>query len=187
MKANQNIMQEARNRLTGKWDVSILSYLVGSVIPGAVGPAGLIIGGPMRFGLSVFSLNLSRKKKVEFLQIFEGFKRRIGESIVAYILTILYIFLWSLLLIIPGIVAAIGYSQTFFILADDDKISGVDAMRKSMRMMQGYKWRFFCLLLRFFGWFILSILTLGIGFLFLIPYIQVSVAVFYDELRQQKA
>lgn len=184
MKTNQMIMEDARKRLAGNWEISILTYLVGGLIMGVGGPAGLILGGPMQFGLSTFSLNLSRKKKLDFVQVFEGFQKKIGESIIAFLLTALYVFLWSLLLVVPGIIAAISYSQTFFILVDNKKISGIDAMNKSRQIMMGYKWKYFCLCLRFTGWFILSILTMGIGFLWLIPYAQVSFANFYNEVRK---
>jgi uncharacterized membrane protein len=183
MKSNQQIMKDARGSLVGNWEVPIISYLVAGLITGVGGPAGLIIGGPMQFGVSVLSLNISRKKKAEFAQIFDGFKDRISESIIAYLLAALYIFLWSILLIIPGIIAAISYSQTFFILAEDKRISGIDAMAKSRKLMNGYKWKFFCLCLRFTGWFIVSIFTFGIGFLWLIPYMNVSFAKFYDDIK----
>jgi uncharacterized membrane protein len=73
--------------------------------------------------------------------------------------------------------------MTFFILADDESIGGCDAMKKSRKMMYGYKWKYFCLLCRFFGWFLLCILTFGIGYLWLGPYIRVSAAKFYEELK----
>ena len=100
---------------------------------------------------------------------------------------ILFIFLWMLLLIIPGIIASIAYSQTFYILAEDDTIGSMDALRKSKEMMNGYKWKYFCLVLRFVGWFLLCILTFGIGFLWLSPYIQVSYAKFYEDLKTNQA
>jgi uncharacterized membrane protein len=96
---------------------------------------------------------------------------------------ILFILLWTLLLIIPGIIAAISYSMTFYILADDNSIGAMDAIDKSKKMMDGYKWKCFCLGLRFLGWALLCILTLGIGFLWLMPYMQVSMAKFYDDVK----
>jgi uncharacterized membrane protein len=96
---------------------------------------------------------------------------------------ILFILLWTLLLIIPGIIAAISYSMTFYILADDNSIGAMDAIDKSKKMMDGYKWKYFCLGLRFLGWALLCILTLGIGFLWLMPYMQVSMAKFYDDVK----
>lgn len=136
----------------------------------------------MQMGLSRFSLNLARRQKAEIDQLFDGFKN-FTNTLVAYLLMVLYVILWALLLIIPGIIAAIGYSQTFFILSDNPKISGQDALKKSKELMKGYKWKYFCLCLRFFGWFLLSILTLGIGFLFLVPYANVSFAHFYDDVK----
>ena len=73
--------------------------------------------------------------------------------------------------------------MTFYILADDNSIGAMDAMDKSKKMMDGYKWKSFCLGLRFFGWSLLCILTLGIGFLWLMPYAQVSMAKFYDDVK----
>lgn len=176
-------MQDARGRLAGNWETPIVSYLVAAIISGVGGPVGLIIGGPMQFGVSVFTLRFARGKNADIAQIFDGFRHRVTESIVAYLLMLLYIFLWSLLLIIPGIIAAIAYSQTFFILADDDKVSGTEALSRSQKIMSGNKWRFFCLGLRFIGWFILCLFTFGIGFLWLIPYMQVTFANFYNEIK----
>lgn len=193
MQPNQIIMQDARKQLSGQWALAILSFFVVSVILGGIGaigvpavsiPVGLILGGPLEFGVVYFSLRLARGKKVEFMQIFKGFKQRIERSFVTYLLVVLFTTLWTLLLIVPGIVASLAYSQTFFILNDDKKIDALDAITKSKKMMHGYKWTFFCLNLRFIGWFILSILTFGIGFLWLIPYIRISYAGFYEKLKK---
>jgi len=115
-------------------------------------------------------------------QIFQGFDN-FGTAMGAYLLMILFVFLWSLLLIIPGIIAAISYSMTFYILADDSSIGAMDAIDKSKRMMYGYKWKYFGLGIMFFGLSILCILTLGIGFLWLVPYKQVTMAKFYDDVK----
>jgi uncharacterized membrane protein len=130
----------------------------------------------------MFSLSLSRGENARLEQIFEGF-RNYGTVLGAYLLMLLFIFLWMLLLIIPGIIASIAYSQTFYILAEDDTIGSMDALSKSKEMMNGYKWKYFCLVLRFIGWFLLCILTFGIGFLWLSPYINVSNAKFYEDLK----
>lgn len=183
MKTNKQLMQDARGRLTGNWETPIVTYLVASLISGIGGPVGLVIGGPMQFGVSAFSLRFARGKNAELAQIFDGFRMRVSESIVAYLLMLLYILLWSLLLIIPGIIAAISYSQTFFILAEDDKVSGTEALARSQKMMSGNKGKFFAFCLRFTGWFILCLFTFGIGFLWLMPYMQVSFANFYNDIK----
>ncbi len=184
MKSNQIIMQDARGRLKDNWPMAIITYLVTGFLPGAVGPLGLIVAGPLEFGVSTFSLNLSRKKHAEFTQVLYGFSRRLVDSVLAYLLRMLFVMLWSLLFVIPGIVALIAYSQTFFILNEDKKISGLDAISKSKLMMVGHKVEFLCLCLRFTGWFILSLMTCGIGFLWLVPYARVSFAGFYNELKK---
>lgn len=185
---NVVLMRQARESLTGKWGLAIGGSLVYLILVGAVnsihniGPiVSIIISGPMALGLSLFTLSISRGKTAEIYQIFQGFNKFI-LTLKTYLLMILYVILWSLLLIIPGIIAAISYSQIFFILADGDATSATEALEKSKKMMDGYKWKFVLLELRFVGWFILSVLTLGIGFLWFFPYLQVSLAKFYDDV-----
>lgn len=186
---NAILMRQARESLAGKWGLAIGAFAVYFLISMAIGSiknAGgiisLLVSGPLMVGVSIFSLSISRSKGAKLEQLFEGFKN-FGRSLSAYLLAVLFTILWALLLIIPGIIAAISYSQTFFILADDDTISAGDAIKKSKKMMYGYKWKYFYLGLRFIGWGILSILTLGIGFLWLVPYIHVSMAKFYDDIK----
>ena len=186
---NKELMRQAKEALSGNWGLAIGTFVVYfliitsiQVIPVAGAIALLIITGPFALGLTIFSLSLSRKQDAELSQIFEGFKK-FGVSLGAYLLMVIFIFLWMLLLIIPGIIAAIAYSQTYYIIAEDDSIGAMDAIKKSKQMMDGYKWKYFCLGLRFIGWGLLCILTLGIGFLWLIPYIQISFAKFYDDVK----
>ena len=90
--------------------------------------------------------------------------------------------LWSLLFIVPGIIAALSYSH-FFILAEDSTIGALEAMEKSRKMMYEYKWKYFCLGFRFICWAILALFTLGVGFLWLFPYMMVTYAEFYEALK----
>lgn len=180
--ANAVLTRSAREQLTGKWETAILTYLVYMIFASVGGVVAFIIAGPLQLGSSIFSLNIIRDKNAELSQILDGFKQ-FAESLVAYLLMVLYVVLWSLLLIIPGIIAAISYSQTFYILADSEGMHGADALRKSREMMRGYKWKYFCLGWRFLGWFFLCILTFGIGFLWLVPYMQVSYANFYEDIK----
>ena len=92
----------------------------------------------------------------------------------------LCIFLGFICLVIPGIILCFAFSQVFFILADDKNIGPVDTLKKSYNMMIGNKWKYFCLTCRFIGWALLSIITLGIGFLWFYPYFWVSTAKFYE-------
>jgi uncharacterized membrane protein len=133
-------------------------------------------------GAAMFSLSMSRGKEARLEQIFEGFNR-FGTALGAYLLMMIYVLLWTLLLIVPGIIAALGYSMTFYIIADDSSIKAEDALRKSKTMMDGFKLKLFYLHLRFFLLALLCILTLGIGFLWLIPYFHITMAKFYDDVK----
>ncbi|MDD3480708.1 MAG: DUF975 family protein [Patescibacteria group bacterium] len=185
MPKNAEITKKARESLSGRWWFAVGVLLLYYLITGGIANipmATLIVGGPFVLGLTTFSLSFVRKeKKNELAQLFEGFKN-FENSLVAYLLVLVFTLLWMLLFIIPGIIASISYSQTFYILADE-KLTGKEAIEKSKKMMMGYKWKYFCLNLRFFGWTLLSLLSLGIGFIFLIPYIQMSQAIFYEELK----
>lgn len=110
---------------------------------------------------------------------FKGYWRSIGGMVLVYVFT----FLWSLLLIIPGIIKAYSYSLTPYILIDNPELSPREAVRRSQQMMQGQKFNLFYLQLSFIGWSILACLTGGIGFLWLLPYMQTSQAVFYQNIK----
>ncbi len=89
-----------------------------------------------------------------------------------------------LLLIIPGIIATFRYAMAFFIIADDEDCGPLEAITRSKEMMKGNKWKFFCLNWRFFGWSLLAVFfTFGIGFLWIVPYMQTSFAKFYEDVK----
>lgn len=147
---------------------------------------GLILSGCIMYGISNYMLRFVRNGETNISYIFSGFSYGINvikRSFILYLLIEIFTFLWSLLFVIPGIVASLSYSQAFFILVDDDNISASEALRLSKRMMKGYKGKLFCLLLSFIGWILLCCLTFGIGFIFLMPYLQTAYANFYEYLR----
>jgi uncharacterized membrane protein len=189
---NKVLMTEALKSLKNKWGIvagGSFLYLLITGISGSMPHFGIIISwlvvGPMALGFAEFTLAISRNKELKISQIFKGFNE-FGRAVGAYFLMILYIMLWSLLFIVPGIIAGISYSMVFFIMADDSSIKITEALRKSKKMIYGYKWKYFCLGLRFIGWALLCMLTLGIGFIWLIPYMQVSFAKFYEEIKDLK-
>lgn len=188
---NAELVKMAKESLKGKWGLAIGTCLVYMIILCAIqfipllgGIASLIIGGPFMLGLIIFSLSLSRGQEAKFEQIFQGFNN-FGTALGTYLLMALFVFLWSLLLIVPGIIAALSYAMAFYILADDNEktVKAMEAIDKSKVIMYGYKWKLFCLGLRFFLLALLCILTLGIGFLWLMPYMQVSMAKFYEDVK----
>lgn len=182
-------MKEARESLKGNWTVAVLAFFIVFAFSMSLGfipfvgqILSIILTGPLIRGTSILALNISRAQPIKVNQIFHGFND-FGRSLLSYILMIVFSVLWSLLLIIPGIIASISYSMTFYILADNPLISANDAINMSKKMMYGYKMKLFGLSLIFFLLGILSMLTLGLGFLWLYPYIQVTMAKFYEDIK----
>ena len=140
-----------------------------------------ILGGIIEVGYARFNLNLIDRREASFRDLFSGFSIW-NTAIAARFLQTLYILLWSLLLVIPGIIAVYSYAMTDCILAENPELTASEAIRRSKEMMTGRRWRLFCLDISFIGWGLLCILTLGIGSLWLNPYIQASKAAFYREV-----
>ncbi|NMM66023.1 DUF975 family protein [Clostridium sp. P21] len=142
----------------------------------------LVLCGPFTFGLASCFMKLVRKEPFRFENLFDGFQHFVS-TIVLTLLETLFMFLWSLLFIIPGIIAYYRYSMAFYILNDNPEIGALEALSRSKQMMAGYKWKLFCLYFSFIGWGIVSCITLGIGLFWLIPYINTSIANFYENLK----
>jgi uncharacterized membrane protein len=185
---NSILMQQARETLDGRWSLAVGTFFIYFAVTVAIqylphigDLVSLVLSGPMTLGLTIFCLALSRNRDPQSSQIFEGF-RKFWISFGAYVLVTLFVLLWMLLLIVPGIIAALSYSMTFYIIADDGAIGPLDAIRKSKQMMYGYRWKYFCLGFRFLGWILVGVLTFGIGFLWVSPYMSISYAKFYEDL-----
>ncbi len=186
---NAVLMRQARESLSGKWGIAIggfVIYMIVSIalqsIPKAGPLIGFLVAGPLALGIKMFSLTISRNQETKLKKIFDGLNE-FGNALGAWFFMTLFTILWALLLIIPGIIAAFSYSMTYYIMADDNSIAPLEAIRKSKQMMDGHKWKLFTLILRFLGWAVLCILTLGIGFLWLMPYVEVTKAKFYDDIK----
>lgn len=106
-----------------------------------------------------------------------------GRNIWGMFLVGLFTFLWMLLLIVPGIIKSFAYAMTPFILVDRPDLSANEAVDLSNMMMKGHKFDLFWLMLSFLGWIILAILTAGIGFFWLLPYMYASYAAFYEDVK----
>lgn len=102
-----------------------------------------------------------------------------------YFLMFVKTLLWTFLFIVPGIIKSFAYIMTPFILVEHPEMKAIDAIHKSQDMMRGHKFDYFYLLLTFIGWGILSVLTLGIGFLWLLPYMMTTIAAFYNDLKAE--
>ena len=121
----------------------------------------LLVTGAMDLGLTLFFLAMFRRQIVGIGDVFLGFERY-GKALGLFLFQGLFIVLWSLLFIVPGIIAAIRYSQAFFILADDPNKGIRQCMDESKMMMRGNKAKYFCMSLSFIGWAILASIPAGV-------------------------
>jgi uncharacterized membrane protein len=191
MTQNIELMRAAKASLRGgSWGKAALVTFLMSIIIGASGftyAGPLIIAGPMSLGFVLFLKELKfGNKSVKIEKMFDGFND-FGRAFLANLLLTIFVFLWSLLLFIPGIIMGIAYSMTYFILAEDKEISAMDAIRLSRDMMRGYKWKYFCLMLRFIGWWLLTILTLGVLSFWVQPYVMMTALHFYEDIKADRA
>lgn len=187
---SNELRSRARLALTGKWMTSALVYFVLSVITIVIGQLlkgvwkipGFLITIPLNFGMVYVFLGVARGRDPKLEGLFEGFKDYV-RVVVTGVLMEVYVVLWTLLLIVPGIIAGISYSMTYYILMDDPQIKYNEAIKLSKEMMKGHKNRYFMLLLSFIGWWLLAILTLGIGMFWVGPYMSTAQAYFYEDLK----
>lgn len=184
------LKQKAKDTLKGNWGKSILVYFVFSSIMltlslFAMLPLfGIIISffiPTLVLGLFSYYLKLSRNENALIEDLFSKSAFFVKAFLLAFLMN-LFILLWTILLIIPGIIAFYSYSQAYYILIDNPEMSSLDAIKASKELMKGHKFELFVLQLSFIGWSILCVFTLGIGYLWLIPYINTTLANFYNEI-----
>lgn len=213
MQLNSELRAQARERLEGKWGTFVLMtflfYVIQALlqIPGSVGDLFKVLSPenaltseslstlsvlltllalPLSWGLTVSLLRNHREESVDLENLFDGFRGgRYTRVFCALFLVNLFTFLWTLLLIIPGIMKAFSYALTPYILLDEPELTAKQAISRSCEIMQGRRWKLFCLYFSFIGWGILCLLTFGIGFLWLAPYINASIAAFYEDARAE--
>ncbi len=133
---------------------------------------------PLIIGLKVFSLKVIRKGEYDDVQIFMSYKNIIMIAGL-FILINFFTFLWTLLLVIPGIIAALSYSMAPYLMADEQK-EPLECINISKKMMNGYKLDYFKFIISFFGWYLISF----IAFWYVVPYYNISEAIYYDELKK---
>ena len=170
----------------GGLNSDIGAFLVGSAIYITIAAIAMavvyfVLGSIISVGYARFNLDLVDGGNPSFETLF-GYFSYWKTTAVARLLQSLYVLLWSLLFIIPGIMASYSYAMTEFILAEHPELTAGEAIAQSKVMMAGNRWRLFCLHFSFIGWDILCTLTMGIGHLWLRPYRQAADAAFYREI-----
>jgi uncharacterized membrane protein len=186
LKQRYQLKDAAKSQLKGAYWMGVLVVLLYSIISGTASNipfAGLLLIGPLTYGISKYFLLLKRGENPQIENLFDGFND-FARAMVLGLLITLFTVLWSLLFIIPGIIAAMRYSQAYYILMDNPEMSAKEALEASKQIMAGNVGRYFVLCLSFLGWFLLCIFTFFIGYLFLMPYIYTVFANFYEDLRE---
>lgn len=181
----------ARNHLGGGFTakvwggfavVALICFIAeGLVAAFSFGLIWLVVAGPVSLGIATVSLRVVRGGEADVYDLFRGFEN-FTTSFLVYLLNNIFIFLWSLLFIVPGIIKSYAYSMSFFVLRDNPALTATEARKMSIELMRGNKWRYFCLNFSFIGWHILSVLTLGILYIWVYPYILTACAEFYESI-----
>ncbi len=192
MLSNSEIRSAACAALKGKWTEAVMLtfvYVLITVLVGmipVIGSFSTLLLLPMGWGMAVAFLRNGRGVNDPFniSCLFEGYKD-FARIFVTLLLMAIYTFLWTLLLVVPGIIKQLSYSMTSYILADNPEMKNNEAIELSMAMMDGHKLDLFLMNLIFFLWGILCVFTLGIGYFWLVPYVQASYAKFYEEVKAE--
>lgn len=145
-----------------------------------------VVGGFVSVGYAKFNLNLNDQLEAKFETLFNYFSYW-KTTTLARFLKSLFISLWTLLFIIPGIVAGYSYAMTSYILAENPQLKASEAIKQSKAMMYGHRFRLFCLHFSFIGWDILVALSFGIGSLWITPYKHAATAAFYREISNTQS
>lgn len=146
----------------------------------------ILITGPLSVGWASVSKAVYNQGDLSVGNIFHGFKKNYFKNAWAYVLQSIYLVLWAIISFgIVAIVKSLSYSMTYYILEDNPELSANEAITESRKMMKGKKWKLFCLALSYFGWALLSALTLGILFLWVGPRIEQAFYSFYLDCKAE--
>ena len=183
------LKSDAKRQIKGNLGILFLIMLLSSLIGGGISVVPVVGGVAAMFVNAAFSLamvsiymNLTEGIRPKVGDLFSQFRNVISAFCTNFLIELL-VFLWSLLLIVPGIIKACAYSQALYILADDPALGSWEAIRRSKEMMQGHKMEYFLLCMSFYGWALLGVFTFGILYIWLIPYMQATYANYYKSLK----
>lgn len=200
---SSQLKKAAKESLSGRWGFAVLAFLLFSIIQGVPNLFGSDIDEPsssidlvvslvsillipVGVGWTWIAMSIARGEETKVTDLFEPygmFLKVVGLAIVQFI----FIALWTLLLIIPGIIKSFSYLLTFYILRDEPSIGILEAITRSRQLMDGHKMEAFLLFLSFIGWALLVIVTLGLAVLWVGPYFSVTLVKFYDRVRGEQA
>ncbi len=185
-----NLMRESRAKLIPHWVIaslvcSLYGLLVG--VPSVLNSYGellsFLLAGPLQLGIAIYFLNILNDRPASIEDLIEGFKPLL-KVILIYIVISIATSIGILLLIVPGIIIALGLSMTYYILVENPEFSIEKSLKESWRLTNGYKMELFVLHLRFIPWYLLGLLCFGIGIFVVMPWHQLTQANYYSYLKQ---
>lgn len=216
----KELKDNAKQSLRGNWGWAIIVFLITAIIVGIFTGAGhwldetyinydgtnifyqfaspigsilLWIGSFIGLSRNIAFLELRDDQKEEkpYMAAFSVFtENRFGPELINFVLVSIFTFLWTWLLIIPGIIKAYSYSMTPYIVKDmvatDKQVGATDGINASKELMKGHKMNLFIFDLSFLGWNILAAITCGLGYLWVTPYYQTAKANFYRHIAGDK-
>ena len=188
------LKQNAKQQLGGgifqnNWLMGLVVLLIEGAILSAVsftGVGAIILAGPLSYGASkVFLRRVYGEENIRIETMFDGFKDDFSGTMLLGLMESIFIGLWSMLFVVPGIIKAYSYAMSFYIKVDHPEYDWQACMNASKTMMRGHKGELFVLDLSFIGWMIVGSLALGIGTLWVAPYMECTRANFYACLCAQ--
>ena len=165
--------------------IVLVVYGLLAVMSGVGAIVSFIIAGSISLSFASIFLNVLKGKKPVAKDLVFGFQdENLLRGLFAFLRYEIFTFLWTLLLIVPGIIKSISYSQMFYLMAENPKMTAGEAQAKSMKIMEGHKWDYFVLQLSFIPWRLLSIVTFGIAEIYVTPYVSTTNAAFYKKINK---
>jgi len=200
---NSEIIKETKSILKGNYNKVIVPFFLFAIISGVLQNQDiiksiysdygvfsgavysvlvLVVGSVIAVGLASFSLSII-EGQIDISKLKEGLSI-VNKAFIFYVLYIVIVVLGFICLIVPGIIFSLMFSQVYYILCKDPEIGVIDAFKKSAAMMNGHKWQYFKLSLRYGFYFFLSIFTLFIWALWLLPQMYTSYALFHKKVSE---
>ena len=190
MKTFNELKSSAKTQISGKIGILFAMFLImfgifiaSNFVPVLGTIANYLVGAAFALGGTFVFLKIAKGETVSVGNIFYGFED-LWTAIKAQFFMGLFILLWYLLLIIPGIIKTYAYSMTFYILAENKGMPVLEAITLSRKMMDGHKMDLFLLFLSFIGWFILVLITFGIAGIWVYPYLNATLTNFYLSVKE---
>ena len=176
----------ARNIMKNNWIMAFVIVLIYSVISAALstitsGIGILLLSSSLFIALYNCFINAYYGKGYEVSHMLQGWDKGISNRLILSLLKTLYIFLWSLLFFIPGIIKTYSYTLAEFISREHPEKTATECLNESRKLMNGHKMELFLLDFSFFGWMLLSVLTCGILYIWVLPYMYQTRIIFIDK------